>query len=97
MIDRFLTEKLPEIEFKSILGRGEYPLPKPDPAPYLKMVESAGILEAESVAIEDSSAGVRSATAAGIPVIQLDRYGAATEGVPSVRHAAQLVKWENLK
>jgi len=72
-------------------------MPKPDPAPYLKIVESAGISKCESVVIEDSRVGVMSAAAAGIPVIHLDRYDIRIRGVSSVRNATRLSKWRNAK
>ena len=45
--------------------------PKPDPEPYLRACELAGIASESAVAVEDSATGVRSARAAGIECLQL--------------------------
>jgi HAD superfamily hydrolase (TIGR01509 family) len=44
---------------------------KPSPEPYLAALEKLGVSPADAVAIEDSPAGVASATAAGIPTLHL--------------------------
>lgn len=44
---------------------------KPDPAPYLDMLERLGVGSHEAIAFEDSPSGVRSATAAGVRVVGL--------------------------
>jgi HAD superfamily hydrolase (TIGR01509 family) len=42
---------------------------KPDPAPYLMALAALGLSPAEAVAFEDSTSGVKSSTAAGIPTV----------------------------
>lgn len=42
---------------------------KPDPAPYLLALDVLGLSPTETIAFEDSTSGVRSATAAGIPTV----------------------------
>jgi beta-phosphoglucomutase-like phosphatase (HAD superfamily) len=53
----------------------EVPANKPDPAPYLQAMEAIGADPIGCVAVEDSSAGVRSALSAGAAVL----------GVPSMQ------------
>lgn len=48
---------------------------KPDPAPYLLAAERLGVPPEECLAFEDSAAGVRSAKAAGMRVVALQRPG----------------------
>lgn len=43
--------------------------PKPDPAPYRETLERLGVGASEAVAFEDSPSGLRSAVAAGLPVV----------------------------
>ncbi|MGH3089963.1 MAG: HAD family hydrolase [Rubrobacteraceae bacterium] len=42
---------------------------KPDPAPYLMALDALGVFATEAVAFEDSSSGIKSAVAAGIPTV----------------------------
>lgn len=44
---------------------------KPSPEPYLAALDKLGVLPADALAIEDSPAGVASATSAGIPTLHL--------------------------
>jgi beta-phosphoglucomutase-like phosphatase (HAD superfamily) len=44
---------------------------KPHPEPYLAAARLVGANPADCIAIEDSPAGVRSATAAGVPTIAI--------------------------
>ena len=55
--------------FKAIVAGDEVTSPKPHPMPYLTAVERLGGDIRHSVAFEDSSAGVSSAVAAGLPVV----------------------------
>ncbi|KAA3658562.1 MAG: HAD family phosphatase [Calditrichaeota bacterium] len=83
-IKEFTERHFPSIAFQKILGKGDFSKEKPDPAPYLKLIEITGILPDESVVVEDSVAGVKAARAAGLHVIYLDRYGIAIPNVQSV-------------
>ena len=51
------------------LARGDYEHAKPHPAPYLKGLQHFGATAAETVVIEDSERGLKSALAAGIDCI----------------------------
>jgi HAD superfamily hydrolase (TIGR01509 family) len=49
-----------------VLVREDYTVAKPDPAPYLTALERLGADKEETLVVEDSSRGLRSAVAAGI-------------------------------
>ena len=51
------------------LTRGDYERAKPDPEPYLKGLTRFGATAAETVVVEDSARGLKSALAAGIDCI----------------------------
>jgi len=55
--------------FEAVCSATEERRGKPDPAVYLTAVQRLGLRPADCVAFEDSVAGVRSATAAGLKVI----------------------------
>ena len=55
------------------------PTSKPDPAIYAFAGERLGVAGAEAVAVEDSATGVRSAVAAGFPVVGLVQFVPAAE------------------
>ena len=57
--------------FNVIVTRSDVERPKPDPEPYLLAARRLGIDPAHCVAGEDSHAGVRSATAAGIATVMV--------------------------
>lgn len=81
------TEVVPVLEAAGLLPRfavlvcgGDVARPKPAPDPYLRAREALGVQRA--LAVEDSDAGVQSAKAAGLDVVQ----------VPSARETAKLVR-----
>ncbi|MBL6945319.1 MAG: HAD-IA family hydrolase [Rhodospirillales bacterium] len=53
----------------AIVGGDEVARGKPDPEPYLAMLERAGCVASASLAVEDSPTGARAAIAAGIPTL----------------------------
>ena len=57
--------------FDVIVTRSEVERPKPHPEPYLLAARRLGVDPAHIVAVEDSHAGVRSATAAGIATVMV--------------------------
>lgn len=57
--------------FKAVVTGDEVTSPKPHPMPYLTALNMIGGDLRRSVAFEDSSAGVSSASAAGLPVVGL--------------------------
>jgi HAD superfamily hydrolase (TIGR01509 family) len=65
--------------FAVVVTRSDVSQAKPHPEPYLLAASRLGIDPADCVAIEDSYAGVRSATAAGIPTVMVPDMLPATE------------------
>lgn len=61
------------------------PSSKPDPAVYLLALRQLGVDAAAAVAVEDAASGVRSAVAAGIPVLGITAF------VPEPERAARTV------
>lgn len=57
--------------FDVIVTRSDVERPKPHPEPYLLAARRLGVDPAHIVAVEDSHAGVRSATAAGIATVMV--------------------------
>lgn len=57
--------------FDVIVTRSDVDQPKPHPEPYLLAARFLGVDPADCVAVEDSHAGVRSATAAGIATVMV--------------------------
>ncbi|WP_298394977.1 HAD family phosphatase [Sphingobium sp.] len=57
--------------FDVIVTRSDVERPKPHPEPYLLAAQRLGVDPAHAVAVEDSYAGVRSATAAGIATVMV--------------------------
>ena len=55
--------------FEFIISSDDVEFHKPNPLPYLKAMKLSGIKVNKSIAFEDSSAGLRSSLAAGIPTI----------------------------
>jgi HAD superfamily hydrolase (TIGR01509 family) len=78
--------------FDFILANGEYPAPKPDPAPYRTAAERLSLDPADCLALEDSHNGVRAAAAAGMMTIMVPDMLDATEEMHGlcVRIAADL-------
>ena len=60
---------LPEGTFDAVITGDEVQHGKPHPEPYLAAARALGVGLAESIAIEDSPTGVRSAVAAGVPTL----------------------------
>jgi len=57
--------------FDFVLANGEYPRPKPDPAPYVAAAARLGLEPAHCLALEDSHNGVRAAAGAGMMTIMV--------------------------
>lgn len=70
--------------FQTVVTRTDVEFPKPDPQPYLMAAERLGIDPAHCVAVEDSYAGVRSATAAGIATVMIPDLLPPTEELVEV-------------
>lgn len=65
--------------FDVVVTRNDVTQAKPHPEPYLLAASRLGVDPADCVAIEDSPAGVRSATAAGIATVMVPDLLPATE------------------
>ena len=78
--------------FQFILANGEYPAPKPDPAPYVRAAQQLGLDPAYVLALEDSHNGVRAAAGAGMMTIMVPDLLDATDEMHAlcVRIAANL-------
>jgi phosphoglycolate phosphatase len=55
--------------FKSVVGSDTLGISKPDPAPYFATLERLGAMDAPSIMIGDSETDIKTARAAGVPVI----------------------------
>lgn len=58
-----------EDDFEQIILAEDATAGKPDPAPYLMALEKLGVPAPDTIAFEDSTSGIKSATAAGVPTI----------------------------
>jgi beta-phosphoglucomutase-like phosphatase (HAD superfamily) len=65
------------------------PIGKPDPAIYLHAMKTLGVTPGESIAIEDSSTGVKSAVAAGLRTIGIVAFVAPDEQEQRIRELAE--------
>lgn len=75
LVDETLRLAGVESDVRVVVATEDTPRGKPDPAPYLLAAERLGVPPGECLAFEDSSAGVRSAKAAGMRVVALQRPG----------------------
>ncbi|MEW1953589.1 HAD family hydrolase [Terrabacter sp. NPDC080008] len=66
-----VVRALPEGAFQHLVTGDEVSHGKPHPEPYLAAARLVGAEPADCIALEDSPAGVRSATAAGVPTIAI--------------------------
>jgi HAD superfamily hydrolase (TIGR01509 family) len=66
-----VVRQLPDGAFHALVTGDEVSHGKPHPEPYLAAARLVGADPAACIAIEDSPAGVRSATAAGVPTIAI--------------------------
>jgi HAD superfamily hydrolase (TIGR01509 family) len=78
--------QLPAGSFDALVTGDEVSHGKPHPEPYLAAARLVGADPADCIAIEDSPAGVRSATAAGVPTIAVPHV----VSVPQVEGATQI-------
>jgi len=81
-----VVSALPAGAFDAVITGDEVEHGKPHPEPYLAAARALGVGLAESVAIEDSPTGVRSAVAAGVPTLAVPHVVA----VPVTRGAVQV-------
>jgi HAD superfamily hydrolase (TIGR01509 family) len=76
LIEQALTKLAIRDPFEVLVSGFDMPRSKPDPAPYLETLRLLGIAADQTVAFEDSPAGITSATAAGIATIGLGPHAA---------------------
>lgn len=81
--------------FGSMIGADTLPVRKPDPAPYLEAVTRAGGDPARSVLIGDTETDVKTAQAAGVPVV-LVGFGPEGTGVARLVPDALLMGYDQL-
>ncbi|WP_460795348.1 HAD family hydrolase [Microbacterium sp. GXF0217] len=81
-----------------VLAREDYAHPKPHPEPYLTAVERFGATAAETLIVEDSARGLRSAVAAGIDCAivrneftKTQEFSGTTHRIDSLRELVDLV------
>ncbi|MEG2730428.1 HAD family hydrolase, partial [Brevundimonas sp.] len=67
--------------FKVIVAQGDYDKGKPDPAPYLAAACLLGVEPQDSLALEDSHNGVRSASSAGMMTVMVPDLLKPTEDI----------------
>lgn len=85
--------------FDVVVTRSDVTHPKPHPEPYLLAASQLGLTPSECVAVEDSVAGVRSATSAGIATILVpdmlpptqEQVLLAAHVLPSLSHLRDLL------
>jgi beta-phosphoglucomutase-like phosphatase (HAD superfamily) len=78
----------------ALVTRDDVVAAKPAPEPYLKAAGLLGVAPAGCLALEDSANGVRSAAAAGVPVVMVpdvlapteELWGLALGVVPDLHH-----------
>lgn len=71
-----------ESAFATVVTAREAPRKKPDPQAYVLALEQLGLRGGETIAIEDSPAGVTAARAAGVPVVVTRSFYFAAQPVP---------------
>jgi beta-phosphoglucomutase-like phosphatase (HAD superfamily) len=97
-----LSTLLPEERIYSAEDSLVTPVSKPDPAIYRVAAARMGVAGADALAVEDSEVGVRSAVAAGIPVLGLlqfttpDEAGCQAARLRSAGAAAIFETWDDL-
>lgn len=70
-VQRNLSAHALETQFHAIVAQGDYARGKPNPEPFLKAAEKLGTAPENCLALEDSSNGVRAASAAGMMTIMV--------------------------
>ena len=90
------------LNFTAIGDASTAPIKKPHPQVYLQMLDALGLKPSYCIALEDSSNGLRSATAAGLATVITPTaytahhdFAAALRVVPDISHInlAQLRQW----
>jgi phosphoglycolate phosphatase len=82
--------------FSAVTGRDTFAVFKPDPGHLTGTIERAGGIAAKSVMIGDSETDIRTAKAAGIPVIAVD-FGYSIEPVAMFEPSAIISHYDELR
>ncbi|MGI8902018.1 MAG: HAD family hydrolase [Nocardioides sp.] len=77
---RPILERLPEDTFEIVVTGDAVSQGKPHPEAYLRAIDQLGVAPADTLAIEDSNTGVRSAVAAGCTVLVVPHHVPVLEG-----------------
>ena len=77
---RPILERLPEGTFEVVVTGDAVSQGKPHPEAYLKAISLLGVSAADTLAIEDSTTGTRSAVAAGCTVLVVPNHVPVVEG-----------------
>ncbi len=81
--------------FGSMIGADTLPVRKPDPAPYVAAVRDAGGDPSASLLVGDTETDVKTARAAGVPVV-LVSFGPEGEGISRLKPDAMLPHYADL-
>lgn len=85
LIDFFMAKHFPFVRINVIVSKGDFKNRKPDSEPYHVLLRRARINAPQAVVIEDSAAGIHSASGVGLNVIYLNRYDIHIADVPQIK------------
>ena len=88
-----VVRNLPDGSFTALVTGDEVGHGKPHPEPYLAAASLIGAEPVDCVALEDSPAGVRSATAAGVPTLAIPHV----VPVPEIEGAVQITTLDGVR
>ena len=88
-----VVRNLPDGSFTALVTGDEVGHGKPHPEPYLAAARLIGAEPVDCVALEDSPAGVRSATAAGVPTLAIPHV----VPVPEIEGAVQITTLDGVR
>lgn len=81
--------------FAALIGADTLPVRKPDPAPYFRTVELAGGDPAQSLLVGDTETDVKTARAAGVPIVLVE-FGPEGPGIARLKPNAMLPDYADL-
>jgi HAD superfamily hydrolase (TIGR01509 family) len=94
---RPVLDALPALSFQVVVTGDSVQQGKPHPEPYLKAAALLGVDPGETLAIEDSNTGARSAEAAGCTVLVVPNHVPVLEGDRRVFTEMLPSTWDDLK
>lgn len=92
-----VLDALPAGTFRVVVTGDAVQQGKPHPEPYLKAAALLGVSPADSIAIEDSNTGARSAEAAGCAVLVVPNHVPVLEGDRRIFTSTLPASWEELR